>query len=131
VLVPQVTYQNGVPIPITTTVSANLALSVTPQVTNDGNVRLSLTINRDVPSGQAVATRSISTEVVVESGNTLVLGGFFTSTSNLDTEGFPILRKLPLIGWLFGKETEGSERSELFFFVTPQILNAKKAGIGT
>lgn len=132
------TISNGVATQSTTILQANLSLDVKPTVTNDGSVLMNLTLTRDVPfnaSGSAeansVANRKITTQVIVESGTTLVLGGFYTMTNRNVMTGFPYLRKIPLLGFLFGTEADQSERSELFFFITPQIMNPKKAGVGT
>lgn len=121
---------------VTTTrnvVNANVSLNVTPTVTNDESVLLQLNISRDVPrdlNGQtAVAARNITTKVLVDSGSTLVIGGIYSSDSRDSSGGFPFLRKLPIIGALFGNETSSGNRSELFIFVTPRILNTKRAGL--
>lgn len=114
---------------------ANLSLDVTPTVTNDGSVILDLALVRDVivPLGttSGIANRKINTQVVVDSGTTLVIGGFYSMQNSSSSSGFPFLRKLPLIGALFGSEGDQMDRSELFFFVTPQILNPKKSGFAT
>lgn len=118
--------------------NAYLSLDAVPTVTSDGSVLMHLTIHRDVSapaSGaaqgtqNAVAERSIVTDVLVESGSTLVLGGFYTSNITDQDAGFPILKDIPLLGWLFGGDQHNRDRDELFFFITPQILNPKKAGI--
>ncbi|MCM2321646.1 MAG: type IV pilus secretin PilQ [Oligoflexia bacterium] len=115
---------------------ANLSLDVRPTVTNDGSVLMELTLSRDlsVPAGSgvdAVGNRKLTTQVIVESGNTLVLGGLYTLTNRESSAGMPFLRKIPILGALFGDESSGTERSELFFFITPQIINPKKAGFGS
>jgi len=57
------------------------------------------------------------------------MGGVYTSSSSSTEQGFPTLRKVPLLGWLFGGSFDRQERSELFFFITPRVLNAKEAGL--
>jgi len=113
-------------------VTANTRLDVTPRVTNEGSVFLKLNLNRDVihietDGTPALEPRTMSTEVIVESGNTLVIGGVLNIDENEASGGMPILRKIPLIGWLFGSETYKNLKSELMFFVTPRILNQRKA----
>jgi type II secretory pathway component GspD/PulD (secretin) len=81
--------------------------------------------------GQAVADRTINTKVLVDSGSTLVMGGVYTMQTNHTSAGFPFLRKIPILGALFGTESDNSSRSELFFFITPRILNTREAGLGT
>ncbi len=116
--------------------SANLSMSVKPTVTNDGNVLMELTVTRDVPEDTStglsgIGTRNMTTSVVVESGTTLVIGGIYTMTNKSSSSGIPILRKIPIVGWLFGTEKSSLEKSELFFFITPRILNVKESGIST
>jgi type IV pilus assembly protein PilQ len=128
VLVPvTVQTQNGTA-PSTEIRSANLSLAVTPTVTNDGNVVLKLSIANDIPKAvgggnTGISNRNITTEVVAESGSTIAIGGIYTSTEDSSESGIPFLRKLPILGALFGSETHGNTRSELFIFVTPRILN--------
>jgi type II secretory pathway component GspD/PulD (secretin) len=106
------------------------SLGVTPRVTNDGSVFLTLNLTRDTVetiSGTSVtAPRSINTEVIVESGNTLVLGGVQSTDETTNEGGFPILRKMPIIGWLFGEAGGNGKKTELVFFVTPRIVNQEK-----
>ena len=71
----------------------------------------------------------MQTVVVVESGTTLVIGGIYTMSTIKSASGFPILRKIPIIGAFFGSEQEKTDRSELFIFITPRILNEKEAGL--
>ncbi|MFZ9595036.1 MAG: type IV pilus secretin PilQ [Bdellovibrionia bacterium] len=135
VLVPTTTTaQTGQVIPATTIAQANISLDVRPTVTNDGSVLMELTVSKDVPvalvGGNAVGNRNIKTTVLVESGSTLVIGGIYTMETNRTSSGFPILRKLPLIGALFGDESDNTSRSELFIFITPKILNVKESGLG-
>jgi type IV pilus assembly protein PilQ len=109
----------------------NTSLGVTPRVTNDGSVFLNLNLTRDTVetiSGTSVtAPRSINTEVIVESGNTLVLGGVHSVDETSTEGGFPILRKMPIIGWLFGEAGGNTKKTELVFFVTPRIVNQDKS----
>lgn len=130
VLVPVTTTNpaNGSTMISTEVKAANLSLAVTPTVTNDGNVVMKLNIandtSLDMGNGQTgISNRNISTEVVVESGSTIAIGGIYTMSERSSETGIPFLRKLPIIGTLFGNETKGLDRSELFIFVTPRILN--------
>ena len=102
-------------------VPANLSLNVQPTVTNEGSVLMQLTLTRDVPQQAAsgsqfgVANRNMTTRVLVDSGSTLVIGGVYSSSADHQSSGFPVLRKIPLIGWLFGSESDNNSRTELFF----------------
>jgi type IV pilus assembly protein PilQ len=114
-------------------VDANVGLTVTPTVTNDESVLLDLLIQRDIPkdfSGTiALAKRNIATKVVVENGATLVIGGLYDVSQTNSGYGFPLLRKIPVLGLLFGGTSDTVSRTELFIFITPQIINSKKSGI--
>ncbi|MEK7691978.1 MAG: type IV pilus secretin PilQ, partial [Bdellovibrionota bacterium] len=112
-----------------TTSEAKTSLTVTPTVTNDGGVLMTVQISRDIAVLAGVGTRSIDTNVHIDSGSTLVLGGIYSSDVKKTSSGFPILRKIPIIGWLFGSEGTGESRSELFIFITPRILNQREAGL--
>ncbi|MFL5815427.1 MAG: type IV pilus secretin PilQ [Bdellovibrionia bacterium] len=116
-----------------TQMSGQLSLSVTPTVTSDGSVLMQLSLQRDVvnpnPDAPTVAQRNITTNVLVESGTTLVMGGFYNNEQADTEQGIPFLRKIPIIGWLFGNKSHTESRSELMFFITPQIINPKKAGL--
>ncbi|NBU20414.1 type IV pilus secretin PilQ [bacterium] len=116
--------------------SANINLDVTPTVTNDGNVLLKVDVSKDVPqtfAGQTaqtgIAKRNMTTQVIVESGSTLVMGGMYNLEQRENSGGFPFLRKIPILGVLFGSEQESTKRSEIFFFITPRVLNPRDAGI--
>jgi type IV pilus assembly protein PilQ len=114
---------------------ANLTMTAVPTVTNDGGIQMTLNLERDVPlaiaGGQqlAVANRSMQTQVLVESGSTLVIGGVYTTQTTHGESGFPFLRKIPILGFLFGTNSDDTNRDELFFFITPRILNARDAGL--
>jgi type IV pilus assembly protein PilQ len=119
----------------TVSATANTKLDVTPRVTNDGSVFMKLNLTRDVLNLSNVNApisepRTLSTEVIVDSGNTLVIGGVLNLDENTNEQGIPFLRKLPIIGWLFGSDVYLREKSELMFFITPRILNQKKTALG-
>ena len=134
VLIPTTTQVAGVGSTQSVTVqNANVSLMVKPTVTNDGSILLDLNVSKDVPvslgTAQGIGNRNMKTIVLVESGSTLVIGGIYTMQTNHASSGIPILRKIPLIGTLFGSESDNTSRHELFIFVTPRILNSKAAGL--
>jgi type IV pilus assembly protein PilQ len=101
---------------------------VTPTVTNDGNIVMDLSITNDTPkdlgSGNTgIAQRNMKTQVVAESGSTIAIGGVYTANETSSESGIPGLRKLPIIGALFGNDSKKTSRTELFIFVTPRVLN--------
>ena len=135
VLIPTISTTTNGPIPLFTVQQANLSLTVKPTVANDSGVLLELSVQRDVPTSigdkTAIANRSINTKVLIESGTTLVIGGVYSNDSHHSESGFPFLRKIPILGVLFGSESDDVSRSELFIFITPRILNEKEAGLAS
>jgi type IV pilus assembly protein PilQ len=105
-------------------------LKVTPQVTADGFVVLTVDVKRDTPEGDDVGSRSAQTKMIVESGKTAVIGGLYT-LENTDTErGFPFLRNIPIFGALFKNEVAKSRASnELLMFISPRIINADRSQV--
>jgi type IV pilus assembly protein PilQ len=121
----------------TQTISANLNLSVTPQITSSGSVLLDVNISNDSPGPTtantvAVNKKSIDTEVLVDSGSTLVLGGVYQFATTKADRGIPLLKDLPFLGQLFRTNTEEIKKSELMVFITPQVLegSAKESDVG-
>lgn len=110
---------------------AVLSLKVTPHITPDNRIILDLVVTQDTrgetvstSTGPAVAidTQEISTQVLVENGETIVLGGIFQQTSTDDVAKVPLLGDLPIIGNLFKNTQTINEKRELLIFVTPKIL---------
>ncbi len=110
---------------------ATLELKVRPQVTSDGYVLLDIKLKRDVPgASQQIETRSASTQMLVESGKTAVIGGIYTDNTRSGEQGWPGLMNLPIFGSIFRSNTNKSkEANELMMFISPKILNADKAFI--
>jgi type IV pilus assembly protein PilQ len=134
VLINVLTINNGVQTVTPQQLNANISLNVTPTVTNDGSVLLDLNLQRDVPTGggqPTIANRNMKTSVIVDSGSTLVVGGIFSNDEINSESGMPFLRKIPIIGTLLGDKQKSTARSELFFFVTPKILNQSESGLQT
>ncbi len=106
---------------------ANLMLEVTPQITPEGNVILELDINKDTvgqstPAGFAIDTKHVKTQVLVENGGTVVIGGIFTQAEAEDTTKIPFFGDLPGIGALFRNKVTRSEKREMLVFITPKAL---------
>ena len=106
---------------------AVLSLKVTPQITPDDRVIMDLSINKDsvgaiyagVPS---INTREIATQVLVENGETVVLGGVYETAASKDVAKVPLLGDLPLVGRLFRNDINVNDKEELLIFITPKIL---------
>ena len=108
---------------------ANLSLKVKPQITPDGKVAMILDINKDTPntslstgSGVAIDTKHVKTEVLVDNGGTVVIGGIYTQTTSSNTNRIPLLGDLPYIGWLFKNREWIDDKTELLVFITPRIM---------
>lgn len=110
---------------------AVLSMKVTPHITPDNRVILDLVVTQDTrgetvstPTGPAVAidTQEISTQVLVENGETIVLGGIFQQTITDAESQVPLLGDLPILGHLFKNSQQINDKRELLIFVTPKIL---------
>ncbi len=110
---------------------AVLSLKVTPQITPDNRVILDLTVTQDtkgetVPTGTgdavSINAQSITTQVLVNNGETLVLGGIYQQTITNDVTKVPLLGDIPGLGVLFRKTTSANKKRELLIFVTPKIV---------
>lgn len=107
---------------------ANLRLEVTPQITPEGNVILDVDINRDAvgqltPAGFAIDTRHVKTQVLVENGGTVVIGGIYEQFERNRTDKVPLLGDIPVLGYLFKSTTRTNDRTELLVFLTPRVVN--------
>ena len=106
---------------------ANLKLEVTPQITPEGNIILDLDINKDsrgetTAAGIAINTKHIKTQVLVENGGTVVIGGIFT-LDETDTETkVPFLGDIPAVGILFKSRARSSSKQEMLVFITPKMI---------
>jgi len=106
---------------------ATLSLKVKPQITPDDNVIMKLNINKDsvsplATSPPAIDTKQVNTEVLVENGGTLVIGGIYTQDERISTTKIPVLVDVPYVGFLFRNNQKADERRELLIFITPKIL---------
>ena len=109
---------------------ANLSLKVKPQITPDGKITMTLDINKDTPNtslstgaGVAIDTKHVKTEVLVENGGTVVIGGIYTQNKSENTYRIPFFGDLPYIGWLFKNREWIDDKTEMLVFITPKIVN--------
>ena len=108
---------------------ANLKLEVTPQITPDGNVILSVDVNKDsrgtaTPGGLAINTKHVKTQVEVEDGGTVVIGGIYTQTEHQREAKVPLLGDIPILGGLFRHSARVQDKTELLIFLTPRVVAA-------
>jgi len=111
---------------------ANLALKVKPQITPDGKITLTLDVNKDTPnptlqtgSGVAIDTKHVKTEILVDNGGTVVIGGIYTQNTKNQTQKVPLLGDMPMVGWLFKNNEIIDDKTELLIFITPRIVSEK------
>lgn len=107
---------------------AVLSLEVTPQITPDGRVQMKVEIHKDrpgavVPGGVAINTKQVTTQVLVDNGGTVVIGGIYEEDENNHVEKIPLLGDLPVVGHLFKSTKKTSTRKELMVFITPRIVS--------
>ena len=113
----------------TTFKKANLSLSVTPQVTPEDDIVLKLNITKDTPNTKlkvgenpAIDNKTVDTEVRVENGGTVVIGGIYIQEQNTVENRVPLLGDLPVVGALFRNSSNTNNRRELLVFITPRIV---------
>jgi type IV pilus assembly protein PilQ len=108
--------------------AANLKLEVTPSITPDGKVQMALLVEKDsigtiTSDGIAIDTSELQTNVLVDDGETVVLGGIFDDVKRNDYQKVPFLADLPVVGNLFKNNVKTTMQTELLIFVTPRIVN--------
>ena len=105
-----------------------MRLEATPQITPDDRIIMDLVINKDAVSDitvdniPAIDTNEISTQVLVDNGETLVLGGIYQEERIDDVTRTPLFGELPFVGWMFRTTTTQNDKSELLIFITPKIV---------
>jgi type IV pilus assembly protein PilQ len=109
----------------------DLQLEVTPHVTPDSRISMSMKITKNDISGYfnnipAISTNEAETELLVNDGDTLVIGGIMKSNQSSSETGFPGLSKIPGLGWLFRDNLKSGEDSELLIFITPKIVQLEQ-----
>ncbi len=108
--------------------AAKLSLNVTPKITPDDKVNMKVTLTQDtvgstyggVPS---INTKKVDTQVLVENGGTLVIGGVYSQNESEAKNSVPLISSIPLLGWLFKNETKSTDKRELLVFITPRIMS--------
>ena len=116
---------------------ATLQLEVTPQVTNDGSISMEIAIAKeafgDIPTSGGPpekAGRTVETNVLVDNGSTIVIGGIYNYEKVSSHSGIPFLKDIPLIGWFFrSPHAPQSSKNEMIIFITPRVINQEEAGL--
>lgn len=107
---------------------ANLKLEVTPQITPEGGIVLDLDISKDnvgqiTPAGFAIDTKHVKTQVLVENGGTVMIGGIYETSEQEDEYKVPFLGDIPVVGYLFKNRRTAQAKQELLVFITPKMLD--------
>ena len=130
--VPVVTPGTATSPPTVTFKSAKLVLEVTPQITPEGTVRMALVVKKEEPDwdnarlgNPPIKSSIVETNVVVENGGTVVVGGVYITDTLNSVDKVPFLGDLPVLGWLFKYKKEIGKRRELLVFITPKIVSDK------
>ena len=111
---------------------ASMKLEVTPQITPEGSIILDVDVNKDsvgriTTAGYAIDTKHVQTQVLVENGGTVVIGGIYMQSETDNVTKVPLLGDIPVVGNLFKSRAKASERSELLIFLTPKVISEKGA----
>jgi type IV pilus assembly protein PilQ len=108
---------------------ADLKLTVTPHVTNDGMIKLIIKVKKDSPDTtlEVQGTPSIDkkeaiSEVLIRDGGVAVIAGLYTRDKEVQNEGVPLFDKIPLLGWLFKTQNKQDNKTDLLIFISPKIL---------
>lgn len=130
--IPYVTPGSANSPPTVTFKKAVLSLGVTPQISPNGRIIMNLQIKKDTVGelvnvqggGQvpSIDTRSIDTQVTVNNGQTVVLGGVYEISNRIDAQKVPFLGDIPILGHLFKQNAKSQQKAELLIFITPQVV---------
>ena len=106
---------------------AVLKLEVTPQITPEGDIILDLDVNKDsrgesTLQGVAIDTKHVRTQVLVQNGGTVVIGGIFEMEETNTENKIPLLGDVPVLGYLFKSRVRESQKREMLVFITPKML---------
>jgi general secretion pathway protein D len=103
-------------------------LTVRPTISIDGTVQLNVTqevsnaTNESEFNAPVISTRSVRTDLLVHDGQTIVLGGLTDREHDTQSEGIPLLSRIPILGGLFGRQSRTTTETELFIFLTPRVI---------
>lgn len=111
---------------------ATLKLEVTPQITPEGAIFLDVRVNKDsrgqdTAAGPAIDTKNVQTQVLVENGGTVVLGGIYEQLERTTITKVPVLGDVPVVGNLFKNRQRVNDRTELLIFITPRVVSERVA----
>ena len=119
------------------TAEAILELAVTPQITNEGSISLKVSVTKEDFAERVSAQlppnktgNAVQTNVLVDNGSTIVIGGVYEYVKRESISGIPYLKDIPILGWLFRNQYNPStSKREVIIFITPRIINQEEAGL--
>jgi type IV pilus assembly protein PilQ len=110
-------------------IDANLKLTVTPHVTNDGNIKMNIKVKKDAPDTSitvegvpSIDKKEAISEVLIKDGGVVAIAGIYSIEKSDQSEGVPLFNKIPLLGWLFKRENKEDKRKDLLIFISPRII---------
>jgi type IV pilus assembly protein PilQ len=111
-----------------------LELKVTPHVTSDNRISMKIHIEKkDIgalyEAGRSFDTKEADTKLLVDDGNTIVIGGIIKTIKDINESGVPWLSKIPLLGWLFKTESKKDDKEEMLIFITPRIVQLEQQNL--
>ena len=116
----------------TSFIDATLELTVTPHITPDGSVSMKIKASRNsigsfrsAAGTPSISKKEASTEIIVKSGETAVIGGIVVSDESNASSGIPWLKEIPILGWLFKNKSTADSQTELLIFITPNIVKGQ------
>lgn len=118
-------------------VEAKLELEVSPHITQQGSILLSIKVRKNEPDFSRTGARGdptilkkeAETQVLVRDGDTTVIGGIYTRKTSETITGIPVLSQIPVLGWFFRNTKKNDDRTELLIFITPRIVNRLQATV--
>jgi type IV pilus assembly protein PilQ len=110
-------------------IDANIKLTVTPHVTNEGTIKLIVKVKKDAPDNTVVVQgvpsidkKEAISEVLIKDSGVVAIAGIYTIDKEVNNEGVPLFNKIPLLGWLFKRENKQDNRKDLLIFISPRIM---------
>lgn len=110
-------------------IDANLKLTVTPHVTNDGHIKMNIKVKKDAPDESikvenvpSIDKKEAITEVLIKDGGVVAIAGIYSIEKSEGAEGVPLFNKIPFLGWLFKRENKEDKRRDLIIFISPKIM---------
>jgi type IV pilus assembly protein PilQ len=110
-------------------IEANIKLTVTPHVTNDGTIKMNIKVKKDAPDTSIIVggvpsidKKEAISEVLIKDGGVVAIAGIYSIEKSDSAEGVPLFNKIPLLGWLFKRENKEDKRKDLLIFISPRII---------